>query len=563
MTAIYRVILRLICLVPMIPVAMAQDYRELEDTRHDLALYVTTRRADRTEDAQCVFCHLPRRGSARIGRWHEEQADALFDYPYDRPSPRTPKGKPDGATLICLSCHDGTIALGDVYSRGRSSSADKGVSRTDLSDGHPVSLLYDEALLEFNHELASLKNLPAIIKLDPTGKIQCTTCHDPHDDTYGKFLVMDNRRTALCLTCHRKTDWPSSTHASVNAVWNLNGPNPWTYSDGRGSVADHGCFNCHTPHSAGNGRYLLNFNTEEDNCLACHDGNVASDDINADFKKLSRHPLDETTGVHAAGEKILTRAADRHVECSDCHNPHAVTATATGDLPGTLRKVQGIDANGGEKDEIAREYELCFRCHGDVAGKRAMPVPRVHDQSNTRLQFNNGNPSFHPVLAPGNNTNVPSLIAPLIENSTIKCTDCHGSDNGASSGGNGPDGPHGSIYPHLLARAYRTQDRTPESPTAYALCYRCHDRVSILGDQSFSLHKLHVRDENAPCSVCHDPHGISSTQGNELNNSHLINFDTSVVLPNSNRELNFEDRGNFRGSCSLTCHNSEHREFSY
>src|SRR3989304_675955 len=203
---------------------MAQEYQELEDTRHDLALYLTPRQADKNADPQCIFCHLPERSSSRIGRWHDSQPDALFDYPYARPAAATPVGKPDGSTLVCLSCHDGTIALGDVYSRTQSLSTDNGVIRTDLSDGHPVSILYDSRLLELNQELATPAGLPAQIKLDSLHKIQCTTCHDPHDDTYGNFLVMDNGRTTLCLACHQKTDWESSAHNQATAVWNLNGP---------------------------------------------------------------------------------------------------------------------------------------------------------------------------------------------------------------------------------------------------------------------------------------------------------------------------------------------------
>ncbi len=44
------------------------------------------------------------------------------------------------------------------------------------------------------------------VKLDKQGKMQCTTCHDPHDDTnYGSsgvhFFAKPNW-SELCLTCH-------------------------------------------------------------------------------------------------------------------------------------------------------------------------------------------------------------------------------------------------------------------------------------------------------------------------------------------------------------------------
>ncbi|MDH3439795.1 MAG: cytochrome C, partial [Gammaproteobacteria bacterium] len=72
-----------------------------------------------------------------------------------------------------------------------------------------------------------------------------------------------------------------------------------------------------------------------------------------------------------------------------------------------------------------------------------------------------------------------------------------------------------------------------------------------------------ISDNRAPCSACHDPHGISITQGSSDNNSHLINFDTSIVFPNSSGELRFEDRGSQTGACFLACHNSDHDDLSY
>jgi len=84
-----------------------------------------------------------------------------------------------------------------------------------------------------------------------------------------------------------------------------------------------------------------------------------------------------------------------------------------------------------------------------------------------------------------------------------------------------------------------------------------------LNDQSFGEHDKHIRGEDAPCSTCHDPHGISSTQGNETNNSNLINFDTSIVSPRGNGDLRFVDQGNFTGTCFLVCHGEDHNDLNY
>jgi hypothetical protein len=104
---------------------------------------------------------------------------------------------------------------------------------------------------------------------------------------------------------------------------------------------------------------------------------------------------------------------------------------------------------------------------------------------------------------------------------------------------------------------------TPESAAAYALCYSCHNRTSIRGDISFKEHSKHL-NARTPCNTCHDPHGISSTQGNATNNSNLINFRTGVVTASpGNGAIRFEDLGNNKGRCYLVCHGEDHDPFSY
>ena len=55
---------------------------------------------------------------------------------------------------------------------------------------------------------------PQIIESVHNPTKPCITCHDPHKDTYGKFLLKDNRYSALCVTCHQMNGWSSSAHAA-------------------------------------------------------------------------------------------------------------------------------------------------------------------------------------------------------------------------------------------------------------------------------------------------------------------------------------------------------------
>jgi hypothetical protein len=108
-----------------------------------------------------------------------------------------------------------------------------------------------------------------------------------------------------------------------------------------------------------------------------------------------------------------------------------------------------------------------------------------------------------------------------------------------------------------------TANNTPESAAAYALCYSCHSRTSIMSDNSFKEHSKHIQGEDTPCNACHDPHGISSTQGNSTNNSNLINFDVSFISPSSSGILRFDDQGLYHGRCYMTCHGKNHNPLSY
>ena len=354
-----------------------------------------------------------------------------------------------------------------------------------------------------------------------------------------------------------------SAHATSSAEWDGSGTDPWPYSEAN-SVAAAGCASCHTSHAAGIPESLLVFPFEEENCLACHDGGVATTDIASDMQKPFSHPVEQSVGVHVALE--APESMPRHVECHDCHDPHAAsegTANAPEIAP-PMAGVPGVASSGAAITSARFEYEVCFRCHADGSDVPTPFIERQILQPNIRLKFDVRNPSFHPVEQVGKNSEVPSLIFPMDPSSIIYCSDCHSSDAGVTEAG--ARGPHGSVWPFLLEQEYSVADGTVEGFQAYAMCYKCHDRDVLLSDRSFPAHRTHVVDYNAPCSTCHDPHGISGTQGNPINNSHLINFDVSIVESLPDGRLEFVDGGMNSGECFLACHGGVHdgaAEFRY
>jgi predicted CXXCH cytochrome family protein len=557
-----RCLLLLVCAF-----ASAGESATIVGTKHNLSASGPGSVTASSETQICVFCHTPHNSSPAAPLWNRS-SPGLNYVPYSSSTAIAAPGQPTGTSLLCLSCHDGTIAIGEILSQTSNIIMKGGVTTmppgpglidTNLTHDHPISFEYSSELAAQNGELRDPGTLRPQFKLDASGQLQCTSCHDAHDDQYGKFLVWPNTQSQLCVECHQKTGWDLTPHNLSAASWNGIQPDPWPSSDGT-TVNANGCQNCHRPHAPSGGPRLLQYTDEENNCLACHNGNVASHNVMADFLKLSVHPVDSTALVHDPVEPGTVQ--DRHVECADCHDAHA-TRAGTSAISGPLVNVRGIDLSGGEVDPASHSYEICFRCHADDPGSQSNSTPRQHEQLNTRLEFQLANPSFHPIAGAGRNPNVPSLIPPLNTQSVIECTDCHNSDSSLPGGGAGPDGPHGSNFEPILVQRYETLDFTPESNSAYALCYSCHARSSILGDESFKKHDKHIRDLDTPCNVCHDPHGVSSTQGNSANNTHLINFDLSVVLPGDNGLLRFVDLGSLSGSCDLLCHGKDHDDKDY
>jgi len=568
--------------------APAPGHATVSATKHNLSASGPGTLKATTESQICLFCHVPHNASPSGQLWNRGASAASYT-PYTSSTRKSVAGQPNGASLLCLSCHDGTIALGQLVNPATAISMAGGATTIpagktnlgiNLSDDHPVSFVYDAALRAARGELADPATLvkPSKVRLDAGNRLQCTSCHDPHDSTNPKFLVVANAASALCQTCHIKNYWAGSDHKNATKTWNGVAPNPWPHTT-ETTVAANACENCHQPHTAGGSKRLLNYAAEESNCFPCHNGNVAAKNIQAEFSKASRHRVASYTGTHDPTEPASTATA--HVECADCHNPHAAYASsppagsvpggsATPALAGSQVGVRGININGAEVNPAGAEYEICFRCHADGAANiPASSVGRVIAQNNKRLEFQPTNPSYHPIAAAGKSaTNVPSLIAPWTTSSRVRCTDCHNNNAGPySSGtpavptGTGPNGPHGSTIPMLLERANPTA-LTTESSTAYPLCFKCHSYTSIINNAagSFPLHQYHIRDWRIPCSACHDPHGVSATQGTVLNNSRLMNFATALtgisplVTPTGTEPIRWERTTPGHGRCYLVCH---------
>jgi predicted CXXCH cytochrome family protein len=289
------------------------------------------------------------------------------------------------------------------------------------------------------------------------------------------------------------------------------------------------CSPCHKGHGAP-GTPRLTGGTKEF-CLKCHES--AAKDVARRLELglgAAASPADVRT-------EFLKAVSHDRATCFDCHSAHAPKVFSAAGFP-----------NASPKRSFRYESDLCLSCHGS----RGAQGPDPHDLSKLLVATN---PSFHPVVAGGHAASVPSLLPPYNLSSRVNCTDCHANDDVS-----GPRGPHGSRVPKILGKGYWTTDGQAESPSAYALCYSCHDRRSILSDASFPVHKKHVVDERTSCATCHNPHGATSARA-------LIRFNeafpTTGVVASSSGRLEFASSSAGRGTCYLTCHGKNHDPLIY
>jgi len=562
-----RVAVTLACV--LICTAAARADERVINSKHDLSALGPGPVRAIDEDQVCIFCHTPHNASPAAPLWNRHNPTAYYRI-YRSRSMSARVDQPGPASKLCLSCHDGSLALGLTLDRPLTDPLPmthpylpSGPSNltTDLSDDHPVGFRYDRALANRDRQIRPPELVDHRIQLGDRGELECTACHDPHNNERGNFLRITDREGALCNTCHAMDGWRLSGHArSPRSV-------PVTVTGGEQlpyrSLADNACRSCHTAHSAPQREHLL-YDLPSRLCLDCHDG-VTGADLLPVVDQHSGHRINRLVRDRLPPEQRLPLA--RTVECTDCHNPHAALPNLLGErlsigqgalVPPAMRDVPGVTLLGLSVARATFYYEVCFRCHAD---RPVLVTPRIvrqqDDLGNVRRQFLPTAASAHPVAFAARRTDeVPSLLPELRTRQLIGCQDCHNNPDARSAGGAQVSGPHGSRYDHLAVARYETRDLTVESPQSYALCYQCHDRNSILNNESFSRHREHVVRGRTPCSACHSAHGVS---GSSANHSHLINFDISIV----GGRRSYADTGRFSGTCTLTCHGVQHVNFVY
>lgn len=220
-------------------------------------------------DAQariCIFCHAPHNTyklsaanngpGAGIGAgpdapdafdylplWNHTLTDNYASYTMYQNGPGAPTVGPKASqaipiaiapgstSLLCLSCHDGSVAVnsyGNTAQPATSRSGGGGFVGADyvigkdnyLGNHHPIGFDYDVVQsvdTEINSADTAQLGTAGTVREHLFGAgsamMECATCHSVHNtgNTGERLLWRSDEASRLCLTCHDKGDDPGNT----------------------------------------------------------------------------------------------------------------------------------------------------------------------------------------------------------------------------------------------------------------------------------------------------------------------------------------------------------------
>lgn len=180
----------------------------------------------------CRVCHVPH-DHGKVDRYSDTGLlwnHALSQATYTMYSSATLDGavaaQPTGFSKMCLGCHDGTVGI-DQFDRNVGSTVwmdDYNAGfvfpganyANDLSGTHPISIVYDENLdTDLAPKATLMGGSGTIADVLEGGVLQCSSCHDVHDQPgesipgthllrVAQTAAQGGTPSGLCLTCHIK-----------------------------------------------------------------------------------------------------------------------------------------------------------------------------------------------------------------------------------------------------------------------------------------------------------------------------------------------------------------------
>jgi predicted CXXCH cytochrome family protein len=316
------------------------------------------------------------------------------------------------------------------------------------------------------------------------------------------------------------------------------------------------CPRCHTPHQAASAEDILRAEVVDldkvEFCYTCHDGSLAANaktgNSNGDFGGTSGH------SVEALGE--ADPDADLTDVCSDCHDPHADSATWFRLPNATITVPPGVD-----RTVTGANNTWCFACHDDAqswyTSTTTNPYPSLASPSRNATGYPTLGtfPGFTVYADSAKNAHA-GIPAGSMDDWVVAsreatrvagdCLWCHSGHRGVSE------------YDGLVGKFGASTPAASDTVSGdyAAVCFRCHastlatgitfgSAVTIADIKSsataavddpalFNGHRVRTDGGDLdpgsplPCYECHNPHG--STRDNKTLFSDVLgkNLDTST-----------------------------------
>ncbi|UFS71023.1 cytochrome c3 family protein [Geomonas sp. RF6] len=130
------------------------------------------------------------------------QEASLFSFDEESPSAKELSNRigVDPLSIDCLGCHDGSGASNITINLKNDPMKRVHKGLRDNSADHPIGMDYAMYAARAEDYKPIFGRSKMILV---NGKVGCLTCHDPFNKEKG-HLVMSDRGSALCLTCHNK-----------------------------------------------------------------------------------------------------------------------------------------------------------------------------------------------------------------------------------------------------------------------------------------------------------------------------------------------------------------------
>jgi hypothetical protein len=423
---------------------------------------MSTSNATGGTDQVCVFCHTPHGASAGITPlWNRKvnaTANAYTAYTSSSLDAEAIQGalskNANGSSKLCLSCHDGSLAISSVnVLNGAGSPTTPGtvtINMTgtgaggtmppgsygettgftrklgvDLTNDHPISVTFNSTLADRDGELRALDSVQKYpagtgtvigvrssgykpkLPLEPTGplgagQIQCATCHDPHIRESNAGAVDYGNEKFLRLNRFQA--------AAATGIYN--------------QANDIICLSCHTKSGIGG-----TSNTSW--AYSVHANNQVT-----------------TQTYTTAGANLRQFPASLPVwqaACLNCHDTHTVSGARRLLREGTNPGVASPKPGGAGTSAIE---ETCYQCHDgtvtvlnsvatvpniktDFSLLRHMPIANATETHDIGGNFTIGSDGYNECASTTNGCGKDfiesraKLGVSALTNRHAECTDCH------------------------------------------------------------------------------------------------------------------------------------------